>query len=641
MFFQSFTSYLRRLPPLQRRLLLIALDALLIPLAVWASFWLRLADPFHPIFLTRRLWVVLTTLLIALPLYGFTGQYKGLTRYVGSLALYWLGARNAAVVLLVLLTGVMLQLPMPPRSSWVLLWLLLTGFTGAVRFVLRDGLLARQRRSNQDQTRVAIYGAGSAGAQLAAALRLSGGFSIEAFLDDDPQLWRREIYGIAIQPPQVLSKPDSRIQQVLLAIPSLSRSRRRAIVDQLQKLDVPLLQVPSIEEITAGRARIDALRPVAIEELLGRDPAPPDPRLLGPGIAGGCICVTGAGGSIGSELCRQILLLRPRRLVLLERSEPILYAVQQELGGLVPVGCSLRCVLGSAADQGLVEALFREEAVNVVFHAAAYKHVPLVETNPLAGLTNNVLATRVICSAAARCGVAQVMLISTDKAVRPTNVMGASKRVAELVVQASALEAPPTGPRFAMVRFGNVLGSSGSVVPLFRRQIDAGGPITLTHPEIIRYFMTIPEAAQLVLQAAVLSHPGDVLLLDMGDPVRIRDLATQMVRLSGLSVRDAHHPEGDIEIVCTGLRPGEKLYEELLIDAESSPTDHPLIYRAQERSVAPEHFWPLIDSLELALQRQDTPVALTLLAKLVPEWRPGPNLGATPTPPDTSPAGSA
>jgi FlaA1/EpsC-like NDP-sugar epimerase len=282
----------------------------------------------------------------------------------------------------------------------------------------------------------------------------------------------------------------------------------------------------------------------------------------------------------------------------------------------------LEPVLGSAADPALLERLFREQGVTVVFHAAAYKHVPLVEANPLAGLANNVLSTRVVCQAAHRCGLRQVVLISTDKAVRPTNVMGASKRLAELVVQASSREAV-AATRFSMVRFGNVLGSSGSVVPLFRKQIASGGPITLTHPEIIRYFMTIPEAAQLVLQAAVLAEGGDVFLLDMDEPVRIKDLAEQMVRLSGLSVRDAQHPNGDIEIVCTGLRPGEKLYEELLIDADSQPTIHPLIYRAQEQALAPELLWPSIDAMEAAIQRRDVEGALDLLATLVPEWTRG------------------
>jgi FlaA1/EpsC-like NDP-sugar epimerase len=630
MAFRTLTTTLLRLGPLNRRLLLIAADALLLPLAVWLSFWLRLAHPFTPNFV-EGLWLLPAVWLIGLPLYALSGQYKGLTRYVGSLALYRLAGRNGLLVFLLVLTGVLLRLPLPPRSSWLLLWVLLTGFTGAVRFALRDVLLSLQNKPRHALTRVAIYGAGAAGVQLAAALRLAGSHSVELFVDDAPHLWRRDINGVSIQPPQLLGERGAEIDQVLLAIPSLSRSRRRRITSDLQELGIPLLQVPSVDDITSGRARIDALRPIAIEELLGRDAVPPNPDLLGPGIAGACVCVTGAGGSIGSELCRQILRLQPRRLVLLERSEPSLYAIHQELQGLLPAGVALEPVLGSAADAALVERLFRQQGVTVVFHAAAYKHVPLVEANPLAGLANNVLSTRVVCRAACAAGVNEVVLISTDKAVRPTNVMGASKRVAELVVQAQAQELAARalergrqpGTRLAMVRFGNVLGSSGSVVPLFRRQIADGGPITLTHPEIIRYFMTIPEAAQLVLQAAVLAKGGDVFLLDMGEPVRIKDLAEQMVRLSGLSLRDARNPGGDIEIVCTGLRPGEKLYEELLIDAESEPTEHPLIYRAHERAVPPAELWPQIDALEAAIQRQDVAESLKVLAGLVPEWQRG------------------
>jgi FlaA1/EpsC-like NDP-sugar epimerase len=621
MAFRTLTTTLLSLGPLNRRLLLIAADALLLPLAVWLSFWLRLAHSFTPNFV-QGLWLLPAVWLLGLPLYALSGQYKGLTRYVGSLALYRLAGRNGLLVLLLALTGMVLRLPLPPRSSWLLLWVLLTGFTGAVRFALRDVLLSLQSKPRHALTRVAIYGAGAAGVQLAAALRLARSHSVEMFVDDAPHLWRRDINGVPIQPPQLLRERASEIDQVLLAIPSLSRRRRRRITADLQELGIPLLQVPSVDDITSGRARIDALRPIAIEELLGRDAVPPDPDLLGPGIAGACVCVTGAGGSIGSEMCRQILRLRPRRLVLLERSEPSLYAIHQELQGLLPAGVDLEPVLGSATDAALVERLFREQGVKAVFHAAAYKHVPLVEANPLAGLANNVLSTRVVCQAASAAGVSKVVLISTDKAVRPTNVMGASKRVAELLLQAQAQEGH--GPtRFAMVRFGNVLGSSGSVVPLFRKQIAAGGPITLTHPEIIRFFMTIPEAAQLVLQAAVLAQGGDVLLLDMGEPVRIKDLAEQMVRLSGLSLRDAQNPNGDIEIVCTGLRPGEKLYEELLIDADSLPTSHPLIYRAQEQALAPELLWPQIDALEAAIQQQDVAAALEVLAELVPEWTRG------------------
>jgi len=615
----------RTLAPLQRRVLLIVADALLLPLAVWLSFWLRLADPWSPLLL-RSLWLLPATVLIGLPLYGLTGQYKGLTRYTGSLALYRLAGRNGLLVLLLSQLGVLLQLPLPPRSSWLLLWLLLTGLTGALRFALRDLLLGLQVRQRGEGLPVAIYGAGSAGAQLAAALRLSGVYAVVAFIDDDARLWNRTIHGVRIQPPRWLVDHPGRVERVLLAIPSLSRRRRKQILDALQSLNLPVLQVPSLQDITSGCARIDTLRPIEIEELLGRDAVPPDPQLLGPGIAGRCICVTGAGGSIGSELCRQILRLAPSRLVLLDHSEPSLYVLLQELTRLSQASVDLIPALGSAGDATWLEPLFQQHGVDVVFHAAAYKHVPLVQANPLAGLANNVFATRAVCRAAARAGVAQVVLISTDKAVRPTNVMGASKRVAELVLQASAQQFTTTC--FSMVRFGNVLGSSGSVVPLFRRQIAAGGPITLTHPQIIRYFMTIPEAAQLVLQAAVLAQGGDLFLLDMGEPVRIKDLAEQMVRLSGLSLRDAQHPDGDIEIVCTGLRPGEKLYEELLIDADSAPTAHPLIYRARERCMPPSQLWPQLDALQDAIARQNQSVALDLLAQLVPEWQRNGDVGA-------------
>ena len=465
-----------RFPPLIRRLLLISFDALLLPLAVWLSFWFRLSDPFHPSFFSAGIWMLFLVPLLGLPLYLFTGQYKGLTRYVGSTAFYRLAGRNGLLVLLVVGTGVLLSLPMPPRSSWILLWLLLTGFTGAVRFGLRDVLLNLRTVQKNHQLLVAIYGAGEAGAQLAAALRLTGNHIIVTFLDDNPAFWSRSINGVGIQPPQLLRELKGSIDQVLLAIPSLPRSDRRRILDDLQRRGTPVLQVPSVDDLTSGRASIDALRPIAIEDLLGRDEVPADPKLLGPGIRDSVICVTGAGGSIGSELCRQILLLAPARLILLERSEPALYAIEQELRSLLPDGVVLQPVLGSATTLQLLQRLFADQVVQLVFHAAAYKHVPLVEVNPLAGMANNVGSTDQVCRAAVANGVRQVVLISTDKAVRPTNVMGASKRLAELVVQAHAAEA--TSTCLSMVRFGNVLGSSGSVVPLFRRQIAAGGPIT-------------------------------------------------------------------------------------------------------------------------------------------------------------------
>lgn len=622
MMFKSVTHAVRPLiglPPLIRRVLLIVFDAFLLPLSAWLSFWLRLAHPFHPNFIAAGSWLILSIVFVGLPLYALTGQYKGLTRYVGSSAFYRLACRNAILVMVLAAIGVMFRLPMPPRSSWILLWLLLTGFTGSLRFALRDFLLNLRSFQHKQQLSVAIYGAGEAGAQLAAALRLTGNHRIITFFDDNPSYWTRSINGVPIHPPQVLVDLKGSIDQVLLAIPSLPRSKRRRIFDDLQRLGISVLQVPSVDDLTSGRARIDALRPIAIEDLLGRDQVPVDEQLLGPGIRDSVVCVTGAGGSIGSELCRQILALSPALLILLDSSEVALYSIEQELRLSLPKGVSLKAVLGNATDPYLLKTLFQDQAVQLVFHAAAYKHVPLVEANPLVGLANNVGSTVQLCRAAVATGVRQVLLISTDKAVRPTNVMGASKRLAELVLQAHDAEDSCT--RFSMVRFGNVLGSSGSVVPLFRRQISSGGPITLTHPEIMRYFMTIPEAATLVLQSSVLAEGGDVFLLDMGEPVRIKALAEQMILLSGLTLRDATHPDGDIEIVCTGLRPGEKLYEELLIEAESQPTVHPLIYRAKERFLPPEQLWSHLDALESAIAAQDVDSALNLLSILVPEWQ--------------------
>jgi FlaA1/EpsC-like NDP-sugar epimerase len=615
---------LLRLPPLGRRLLLIATDLLLIPLAVWLSFALRLATPW-PQQLQDCAWIFLAAWLVALPIYAFTGQYKGITRYAGSQALYTLALRNLAVVLVLHAIEQLPQLPPPPRSSWLLLWLLLTGLTGLVRLVLRDLLRTfHQGSGRRRQALAVIYGAGEAGVQLAAALRHSRSHRVLAFLDENPISVGRHIYGIPVWHPDRLPQliQRQRPSQILLAMPSISRSRRRQIVEQLEPTGIPVLQVPSMEEITAGRTSIDALRPIAIEELLGRDTVPPQPQLLGPGVAGKVVLVSGAGGSIGSELCRQILALGPRRLILLDNHEPSLHAIEQELLQRPHGPQTVLAVLASVTAPAPLNDLLLRQGVQVVFHAAAYKHVPMVEGSPLAGLYNNVIGTWVLARAAARCGVQSFTLISTDKAVRPTNVMGASKRVAEQVVQALALQEP--GPtRFSMVRFGNVLGSSGSVVPIFRSQIARGGPITLTHPEIIRYFMTIPEASQLVLQAAVLAEGGDVFLLDMGEPVRIQHLAEQMVRLSGLSLRTPASPDGDIEIVCTGLRPGEKLFEELLIDADAQPTSHPLIYRAHERAPVPEQLWRQLQALEQAIERQDREQALVLLAALVPEWARG------------------
>ena len=616
---------MQRFSPLIRRMLLLGADAVLMPLALWLSFCLRLGldKPWSYQWLQSGPWMVAALWIFGLPLLVLTGQYKGLTRYVGSRSLYQMSVRMAVLTLVLLAVGVLLRLPLPPRSCWILFWVLASAMGGALRFSLRDVLFRiSSRQTWASSQRVVIYGAGAAGIQLGASLQHSGTHRLLAFVDDDSSLWGRSIGSIEIKSPLDLPALSHRIDQVLLAIPSINKSDRRRIVDSVQTLGCSILEVPSVDDLTSGRASIDALHPIAIEDLLGRDQAVPEQTLLSQTFTQKVVCVTGAGGSIGSELCRQILQLKPEALLLLERSEPALYAIDQELSHRLPDAVKLLPVLGSASDEALVRELFTREQVQVVVHAAAYKHVPLVEANPLAGIANNVFSTRVICQTAAALGLERVMLISTDKAVRPTNVMGASKRLAELVVQGAAQTSVRTF--YSMVRFGNVLGSSGSVVPLFTKQIKSGGPITLTHPEIVRYFMTIPEAAQLVLQAAGFAKGGEVFVLDMGEPVRIHDLAKQMVKLSGLQLKDKDNPDGDIEIKCTGLRPGEKLYEELLIDADAQPTSHPFIFCAQEACWPATQLELLLKQMQQSLQQQDVEAVLHLLKKLVPEWHQDP-----------------
>ena len=611
-----FTSFL--LPPSLRKLTFVLIDSFFLVFSVWLSFWLRLAEPFPDSLFLVGSWLLPAILLIGLPLYGFTGQYTGLTRYVGSHSFYRLAFRNAVLVLILVFAATIFRFPLPPRSSWFLLFILLTVSTGLVRFALRDLLLRCRTSTNKKLKRVIIYGAGVTGVQLASALRFAGNYVIVSFFDDDPVYWGRTINGVPIQSPASLPDIVSTVDQILLAMPSLSRSERREIVQSIQQCNVDVLQVPSVNDLASGRANIDALRPVAIEDLLGRDPVPPDEALLQSVVPSSVVCITGAGGSIGSELSRQILPLRPSHLILIDHSEVALYSIENELRSLLSEDIVITAVLANASNKALVTKLFLDFSVEIVFHAAAYKHVPLVESNPLVGLWNNIFTTRSLCEASISCSVRHFVLISTDKAVRPTNVMGASKRVAELIVQASSLESSSTC--FSMVRFGNVLGSSGSVVPLFQSQIRSGGPLTLTHPKVTRYFMTIPEAAQLVLQSCSLAHGGDVFLLDMGEPVRIKTLAEQMIRLSGLTIRTPDFPDGDIEILCTGLRPGEKLFEELLIDAHALPTQHPLIYRAQEDCLSPNHLWSQLDLLEKCLLVQDSEDSLRILSELVPQW---------------------
>lgn len=481
--------------------------------------------------------------------------------------------------------------------------------------------------SSSDVQPVVIFGAGRSGSELASALQRNSAFRPVAFLDDDPQKVDTIIRGVPVYPRHSLCKvlEKTQAQHLFLAVPSLSRDEKRVILESVAPFSIRVQSVPRLDDLIAGSASIDALKEVAIEDILGRDPVPPDFSLLDEMLSDKSVLVTGAGGSIGSELCRQIVSLRPKKLVLFEVSEYALYAVEQELNG---ANCAIISVLGSVLDDRHLETILRREKIHLVYHAAAYKHVPLVEANPIIGVKNNVEGTRKALQAAEAAGVESFTLVSTDKAVNPTNVMGASKRVAELVVQAHA--GGKTSMRCAMVRFGNVLGSSGSVFPLFRAQIASGGPVTVTHPEVTRYFMTIPEAAQLVLQASAMAGGGEVFVLDMGAPVKILDLAKRLIQLSGHKYSDKPESEDSIEVRITGLRPGEKLYEELLIGAKVLPSKHPRVMRALERHIPINELEPTLDELNSACLTGDETRLRKVLASVVESFPEEPVVHSTP-----------
>ena len=600
---------------------MVAADAAATLTAVWAAFAIRLGE-WWPAWLDDVLWLFPLAVATTIPaLFGF-GLYHSIVRHAGGSLAYVIVKGVSTGTLLMIAVWMLAGGPLVPRSAWVIYWLVAIAIIGASRFVARDLLRIRIRRSAQRE-RVAIYGAGDAGVQLANALRHSPELEPVVFLDDNPDLQGSRVAGLKVRRPGKLRRLVEReqIATVLLAMPSVPHRRRREIIDSLAPVPVKVMAMPALAEIAAGIRRVDDVREVDIEDLLGRDPVQPNQVLLERCIAGRTVLVTGAGGSIGSELCRQIARLGPARLLLVDRSEPALYGIEQEVRRLC-AGTSTEIValLGSVADGERMRRIMTTFGVETVYHAAAYKHVPIVEHNPTEGVRNNIVGTLQTAEAAMASGVATFVLISTDKAVRPTNVMGATKRFAELILQALARRDGPT--RFCMVRFGNVLDSSGSVVPLFRDQIRHGGPVTVTHPEVIRYFMTIPEAAQLVLQAGSMGTGGDVFVLDMGEPVRILDLAREMVRLSGLEVRDDDNPDGDVAITFTGLRPGEKLYEELLIGEQDETTEHPRIRRAHEESLPWAEVQEFVRRLEDACRRCDAAEVRAVLKEAVRGYEP-------------------
>ncbi|KPG92503.1 hypothetical protein AEQ67_26840 [Pseudomonas sp. RIT-PI-q] len=643
-------TYLLSLPRHRKRVLQVIADIVLVWVALWMSFVVRLGldEMINP--LTQHFWLFLTAPAIAIPLFVRFGLYRAVMRYFGNDALI---AIIKAVSLSALILGVAVYWYsnhqfVVPRSIIFNYWWLSLIMVGGLRLAMRqyflgDWFAAAQHVpfTNRDDglPKVAIFGAGAAGNQLVAALRMGRIMRPVAFIDDDSSIANRVISGLQVYKPKHIQQmiDETGAQEILLAIPSATRGRRREILGFLEDFPLHVRSVPGFMDLASGRVKVDDIQEVDIADLLGRDAVPAQGDLLEHCIKGKSVLVTGAGGSIGSELCRQILALHPTTLLLFEHGEFNLYSIFSELEQRIAresLSVRILPILGSVRNPEKLLDVMKTWHVDTVYHAAAYKHVPMVEHNIAEGVLNNVIGTLNTAQAALKAGVANFVLISTDKAVRPTNVMGSTKRLAELTLQALSRELAPVlfgdttnvsrvnKTRFTMVRFGNVLGSSGSVIPLFHKQIKSGGPLTVTHPKITRYFMTIPEAAQLVIQAGSMGQGGDVFVLDMGEPVKIVELAEKMIHLSGLSVRSEKNKQGDISIEFTGLRPGEKLYEELLIGDNVAATQHPMIMSANEDHLPWDMLKVKLTELLSAVEQDDYTRVRQLLRETVSGYTP-------------------
>lgn len=647
---EKFRSRLVSLPRRQKRLIQVIMDVVLVWLALWLAFVVRLGDSKSIEPLGGHSWLFALAPVITIPLFIRFGMYRAVMRYFGNDALLAIG-KAVTLSALFLALAVYWHQGAPkliPRSMVFNYWWLSLVLVGGLRLMMRqyfmgDWFSADQPTNLQGREsvlpKVAIYGAGAAGNQLVAALRLGRAMRPVAFIDDDSGIANRTIAGLRVYTSKHIQQmiDDTGADEILLAMPSASRGRRRQILEELENFPLHVRSIPGFMDLASGRVKVEDVQEVDIADLLGRDSVPPQQVLFERCIRNQVVMVTGSGGSIGEELCRQILLNQPATLLLFEHSEFNLYSIHSELEARIKresIPLRLVPILGSIRNADRLLDVMNAWKVDTVYHAAAYKHVPMVEHNIAEGVLNNLVGTLNTAQAAIRAGVSNFVLISTDKAVRPTNVMGSTKRLAEMVLQALSLESAPVlfedstplrqlnKTRFTMVRFGNVLGSSGSVIPLFHEQIRKGGPVTVTHPNITRYFMTIPEAAQLVIQAGSMGEGGDVFVLNMGEPVKIAVLAEKMIHLSGLSVRSHKTPHGDIAIEFTGLRPGEKLYEELLIGDNVSPTEHPMIMRANEEHLPWEPFKVRLKELLDAVERDDYDRVRQLLRETVIGYKP-------------------
>lgn len=603
-----------------KRQVVILVDVALAVLATWVAYSLRYETLHWPV--DDQWWVYLLGPVLAVPIFVRFGLYRAIFRYTGMDALFVTGQAITVYALVRIAILYWAKWPIFPVTLGILQPLIFFVLIGSSRVLARFWLAGIGLRRHPVQGRLLIYGAGAAGVQTSSAMAVTGHLKLLGFIDEDPTKIGQTINGVpvfgAADIPTLVHKLG--ITDILLAIPSASRERRNKIIQSLRRLSVHTRTLPGLADLTSGRVTFKDFRELDVEDLLGRAPITPQPDLLTRSLFNQTILVTGAAGSIGSELCRQILRERPRRLLLLDHNEFGLYTLQRELQALCLAGASdveLVPLLASVVNRPRLDWICTRYQPDTVYHAAAYKHVPLVECNPSEGILNNVFGTLNLAQAALDARVASFVLVSTDKAVRPTNLMGASKRMAELILQALANQTEVHGTCFSMVRFGNVLGSSGSVVPMFREQLAQGGPLTITHPEVTRYFMTIPEAAQLVLQAASMASGGEVFVLDMGEPVKIIDLARRLVDLAGLRVRDQQQPDGDIEFSFVGLRPGEKLYEELLIGDNPTPTQHPRIMKAHEDFIAWPELMVHLQQLQHAARSEDLVLTRAVLQTCV------------------------
>jgi FlaA1/EpsC-like NDP-sugar epimerase len=602
--------------------LMLVSDLVAMPICFFIAMLLRLGDLQSTVRygITPHIVVGLVTIVVFVK----SDLYRAVIRFIDKHLLKSAGIGLGLAVATAYVISFFFSEQRLPRSALMIYWFIAFSYVVASRLSIRTFLRSNSSGRNQSRKLVAIYGAGETGAQLAQAMRLSGKYQAACFFDEELSLKNHSVAGLRVfhtsRLAEIVQQLD--INLIVLAIPSATAERRRQVMHTVREVGLEIKTVHSMLELGDAKISTQSIREIKLEDLLGRAPVPPRVDLFAKCVQGKNVLVTGAGGSIGSELCRQIMAVNPCALHLLDHSEYALYSIEQELRSRFPT-ISIHAHLGSVCDEQLVERIMRAGSLNTVYHAAAYKHVPLVEANMAEGIRNNVVGAQVVAAAAEKCRVHTCVLISTDKAVRPTNIMGASKRIAELIFQAAAT--PNFSTTFCMVRFGNVLGSSGSVVPLFKKQIEEGGPITITHPDIVRYFMLIPEAAQLVIQAGAMAKGGEVFVLDMGEPLKIVDLARTMIEMAGLREKSEHIPDGDIEIRYVGLRPGEKLYEELLIGNEATPSEHPRIMRTREYSLAPEELKQLITDLLIACGTNDNEAIKEAMLGIVREYAPQKN----------------